>query len=423
VDGRRRPAYDATAREPGRHLDVTRIKAATAAGAMAPEARADSGQVRVCHMIHSLGPGGAEQALLELARVAPATGIALSVLSLVRTADDRYYRSLRAAGAEVVRLDLPTRWDGRVFGRALAAARRLAPDLVHTHLKHADLAGSYATRRMGIPMVSTLHLIEDGGSLPGRAKQRLAVAARRRSAALTIAVSEALRRWYVHTFAVPPARVMTIHNGIAAPSIPLSAGRRAAIRGELGVLPASTLVAMVGIMRAGKGHAQLIEAARRIPESARVHLLFVGDGPLRRQLTAAAAGLRCPVTFAGFRTDVPALLAASDLVAHPAHADALPTALIEALAVGRAVVATAVGGIPEIVTPEVGRLVRSADVAALAAEITGLAMDRDARRRLGAGARARFERQFEAGQWARRLRRCYDDVLLGRVAGCPPAGP
>jgi glycosyltransferase involved in cell wall biosynthesis len=178
---------------------------------------------------------------------------------------------------------------------------------------------------------------------------------------------------------------------------------------------------MVGIMRAGKGHAELIESARRIPDAARVHLLFVGDGPLRQRLVAAAAGLRCPVTFTGYRTDVPDLLAASDLVAHPARADALPTALIEALAAGRPVVAAAVGGIPEIVTPEAGRLVPPGDVVGLAAEIVRLAADGEARRRLGAGGRARFEREFEAGTWTRKLRRCYDDVLLGRLAE-PGAG-
>jgi glycosyltransferase involved in cell wall biosynthesis len=383
--------------------------------------RDTGGPIRVCHVIHSLGPGGAEQALHELAGAAPAAGLVLSVVSLVPAADDRYIRSLRAAGAQVVRLDLPSRWDARVFGRVLATVRRLAPDVLHTHLKHADLAGSYVTRRTRIPMVSTLHLIEAEGPAPGRAKQRLATAVRRRSAALTIAVSDALRSWYLRTFDVPAAGVVTVHNGIAAPPV-RPVGELAAVRAGLGVSPGHVLVTMVGIMRAGKGHAELIESARRIPDGARVHILFVGDGPLRQRLVAAAAGLRCPVTFTGYRTDVPDLLAASDLVAHPAQTDALPTALIEALAAGRPVVAAAVGGIPEIVTPDAGRLVPPGDVAGLATEIVRLAADGEARRRLGAGGRARFEREFEAGTWTRKLRRCYDDVLLGRAADRPGAG-
>jgi glycosyltransferase involved in cell wall biosynthesis len=389
------------------------------AEATAIPARDTPAPIRVCHVIHSLGPGGAERSLVELARAAPAAGIALSVVSLVRAPDGRYGRSLRAAGAQVVQLGLPTRWDGRVFDRALAAARGLAPDVLHTHLKHADLAGSYVARRLRIPMVSTLHLIEATGTVPGRAKQRLATAVRRRSAALTIAVSDALRRWYVRTFAVPADRVVTVHNGVAAPPA-VAADARAAARAALGVPPGHILVTMVGIMRSGKGHAELIDAARRFPEGTPVHLLLVGDGPLRRRLAAAATGVRCPVTFAGYRTDVPVLLAASDLVAHPARADALPTALIEALAAGRPVVAAAVGGIPEIVTPEAGRLVPPGDVAALAAEIGRLASDGEARRRLGAGARARFEQEFEVGTWARRLRRCYDDVLLAPQPGPRP---
>lgn len=367
--------------------------------------------IRVCHVIHSLGAGGAEQALLELARVAPAAGLALSVLSLTRTTDEpRYAASLRAAGAEVVDLGLSSRWDARALLRATTEVRRLRPDVLHTHLKHADLVGSYASRRLRIPMVSTLHLIEKAPSGQGRLKRGLAAAARRRSAALTIAVSEALRSWYLETFGVPSDRVVTVHNGISPPPV-LPAAERARVRRELGVSPDQVLVTMVGIMRPGKGHADLIEAVRRIPPAARLHLLIVGDGPLRQQLGTAARDVATAVTFTGFRTDVSTLLAASDLVAHPPHEDALPTALIEAIAAGLPVVATDVGGIPEIVTPDAGRLVRAGDVAALAAHIAEFAEDGDARRTFGAGARAHFEREFGARRWARRLRHRYEEVL------------
>jgi glycosyltransferase involved in cell wall biosynthesis len=369
-------------------------------------------RIRVCHMIHSLGAGGAEQALLELARVAPDAGLTLSVLSLVRAPYGRYARDLHAAGAEVVELNLPARWDARVFAKSFAAACRLDPMVVHTHLKHADLAGSYVAQRLNVPMVSTLHVIEDAPTCRGRVKRRLAAEVRNRSASLTIAVSEALRRWYLRTFHVPPARVVTVHNGIAAPAA-ISPEHRGRVRAELSVPESKVLVAMVAIMRPGKGHAQLIEAARRIPDGSPVHLLLIGDGPLRRRLQAAAHGLPCPVTFTGFRTDVPALLAASDLVVHTPEADALPTALLEALATGRPVVATNVGGIGEIVTPESGRLVRPGDISALVRNIVELAADSEARRQLGTGARARFEQEFDAHLWASRLHGCYSEILRG----------
>ncbi|HKG51181.1 MAG TPA: glycosyltransferase [Actinomycetales bacterium] len=368
--------------------------------------------LQVCHVIHSLGAGGAERALVELSQSARAAGLAMSVLSLTRSADDRCSRHLIAAGARVVQLDLAGRWDPRGLGRAVEVVRTLRPDVVHTHLKHADLVGAHVSRRLGVPMVSTLHLIEDAPGLVGRGKRWAGVRSRERSAARTIAVSDALRRWYVGSFRVDPRRVVTVHNGVAAHP-PATAQERAEVRGDLGAGPDAFVLAMVGIMRPGKGHQELIAAAGRLPQGSRAHLVLVGDGPLSGQLRSAARSLTCPVTFTGYREDVSRLLGGCDLVVHPTRFDALPTALIEALAAGRPVLASDVGGVPEIVTPDVGRRVPPGDVAALAQAITDLEADPEQRKRFGVAARARFEQEFEAGRWARRLRALYDHVLDG----------
>jgi glycosyltransferase involved in cell wall biosynthesis len=92
------------------------------------------------------------------------------------------------------------------------------PDLLHAHLKHADLVAAYAAPRLGVPMVSTLHLVEDEVGLVARLKRDLGARARRHRAARTIAVSEALRRWYLGAFAVGLATVVTLPNGIPAPA-------------------------------------------------------------------------------------------------------------------------------------------------------------------------------------------------------------
>jgi glycosyltransferase involved in cell wall biosynthesis len=115
--------------------------------------------------------------------------------------------------------------------------------------------------------------------------------------------------------------------------------------------------------------------------------------------------------FAGFRDDVAGLLAAADLVVHPSHADALPTALIHALAAGVPAVATRVGGIPEIVGDGAGVLVPPAEPAALAAAVRALTGDPGRRQEMGEAARERFADQFEGTAWARRLAALYAEVL------------
>jgi glycosyltransferase involved in cell wall biosynthesis len=117
--------------------------------------------------------------------------------------------------------------------------------------------------------------------------------------------------------------------------------------------------------------------------------------------------------FLGFRSDVARVMAAADMVIHPSSADALPTALVHALAAGRPIIATAVGGIPEIVTPEGGVLIEPRDPLALAAAIDRVADDPDARRWMGKHNRERFETEFRADIWARKLRALYESVLGG----------
>jgi glycosyltransferase involved in cell wall biosynthesis len=121
------------------------------------------------------------------------------------------------------------------------------------------------------------------------------------------------------------------------------------------------------------------------------------------------------VTFLGYRDDVPALLAAADLVLHTSLADALPTTVMQALAVGVPVVATRVGGIPDIVGDEAGILVPP-DPEPIAAAITQVLADPEARRRMGSAGRRRFLERFEATGWARRLSALYDEVLGEQAA-------
>ncbi len=144
---------------------------------------------------------------------------------------------------------------------------------------------------------------------------------------------------------------------------------------------------------------------------------LAGDGPLRGELesrVAADPALASRVRFLGYRDDVPVLLGATDLVLHTSLADALPTTLIHALAVGVPAVATDVGGIPDIVTASTG-LIAAPEPAAVASAVEKLASDAALRSRLGAAGREVFLERFEARGWVGRLRGVYDRALADRA--------
>lgn len=366
--------------------------------------------VRVCHVLHTLGPGGAQDLLVGLADAAPTAGLTVQVLSLTPTTGQVLADRLAAAGVSVASLELAGRWDPRGLARTRRVLAGWAPDVVHTHGKHADIAAGYAARRLGVPQVSTLHLIEEVEGRGRRIKQLAAAAVRDSSAARIVAVSGAQRDWYLRTFRPDPARVVTVHNGVPRPPV-LPAEELGRVRAELGVVGSGLLATMVGLMRWDRGHRELISAAPHIPPD--VTLALVGDGPQRPALEGFARrhGGGARIVFVGYRRDVPRLLAASDLVVHPSLADALPTALIHGMAAGRPVVGTRVGGIPELVLPDAGVLVPPGDENALAEAVTDLARDPARRRSLGCAARRRFDEAFEATGWARRLRALYEEVL------------
>lgn len=381
-----------------------------------PSSAADPGaspgvrRLRVCHLIHDLGPGGAEHVLVDLARVAAPAGFDLSVVSMMPLTGLRYPEVLRELGVAVRSLDLGAWWDPRGPGRLRRLLADLDPQVLHSHLKHADVVAGRVARSAGIPHVSTLHVIEDAVSGLGRLKRWMATRSRLRTAAATIAVSDAQRTWYLAMSNADPSRVITVHNGIPDPGV-ATVDMQREVRAELGVGADAVVAAMVAVMRPGKGHDVLFDALVDIDP--RVVVVLAGDGELMAEVTARAQRHPGRVVLTGFREDIPRLLGAADLVVHPSLADALPTALMHAAAAGLPVVASAVGGIPEIVTPESGILVPPGDPASLAVAVNTLAADAGARTRMGRAARVQYERRFAVGHWLSELRGVYEAVLSG----------
>ncbi|MEY2441025.1 MAG: hypothetical protein QOJ46_451 [bacterium] len=355
--------------------------------------------------------GGAEMLLAELAAALPAVGVEPSVTYLAELDGSPAVPRLRECGVDPVLVPMTLLHDPRGLARIRRHLKALAPDVVHTHLAHADLLGSTAARSLGIPSVATLHVMEWASEGKEALRERLVSTARRRCAARVIAVSEAGRRAYLARGWDRPAHVVTINNGVAAVPRP---GAGVALRAELGLAPTDLVVATLSVLRTDKGHAVAVDAIARLRERfPNLRLLVAGEGPARAEVERAVATLGGAGVLAGHRDDVMAVLDAADVLVHPSRIDAFPTALLEALAAGVPAVATAVGGIPEIVEDgRTGVLVgASADGAALAAALEPLLADRALRGQLAAWGRERFAARYSAARWAQNLRGLYDDVL------------
>ncbi len=373
------------------------------------------------HVIHSLGAGGAETMLVELARVAPSAGLALVVIGLSDAesdagTDNRVVPQLRELGVTVYEMH-SGRYDPTAVRGLAKLLRAERVDIVHTHLKHADVVGGTAARLAGLPSVSTLHVIDIPTSGMHRLRVRAAVFARRHLSSMVIALSAAQRRWYAE-YAGPDAPIVVLPNGVAEPLVTRDG---AVARSEIGVPDGDLLAVCASLMRPEKGHADLLEAVRLLPDDTGVVVALAGDGPLLETISAQVAAdpvLQQRIRILGFRDDVADLIAACDFVVQPSLEDALPTSLISALAVGRPIVATDVGGIPDIVGPGCGTLVAAGQPAALSVGIAEMAAvvraDPDAVAATRHAARQWYEAHFSAEVWVQNLRALYGAVVEGR---------
>jgi glycosyltransferase involved in cell wall biosynthesis len=371
--------------------------------------------IRVHALVEGLNIGGAEGLLSEFAAVAPKVGIEFSVAAL-RAYGGGAGERLRLAGVEPVVLGVGG-LGPRAFQRVRSHLAGVRPDVVHTHLVDVDLLGSVAARTLGIPAVATLHVSVWGGRPREWVLDRLAAVALQTCADRIIAVSQATRAAYLAWTRQPAERVVVIGNGIAGRAVP-SAGP--AVRAELGLDADDLVVTMISSLRQEKAHEVACAAVALLrPGRPTLKLLIVGDGPRRAEVAAAARPLGDSVVLAGYRADAMAVLAASDVVLHPSYHEAFPTTLIEAAAASVPVVATATGGIGEIVLDGgTGLLVPAPpQPAAIARALDTLLADPARRRAFGEAARARFDASFTAASWARELRSLYDEVLAAPRSG------
>ncbi len=295
----------------------------------------------------------------------------------------------------------------RDVGRLAAFVGRVRPHIVNTHGARATMVAAPLAKWQGAKVVETYHGGGDGSRgrlVPGRMVSRFVDRA--------IAVSEAARSSLV-AGGYPADKIVVVPNGRD-----LSAFRpgvaRDAVRRELGIDRAVPLVGVVGRLESRMGHAELFEAWPSIvAEFPAARLLLIGDGSLRPRLEGRARelGVERQVIFAGTRTDLARMLDAMDVVTLPSLSEGMAMTAIEASAMGRPVVATAVDGIPEVIREaRTGRLVPPADPGALSRAIRGVLRDPLGAQRMGRAGRDFVRDRFSLDRQVSSTARVYRDV-------------
>ncbi len=360
-------------------------------------------RTRVLVLIKGLGMGGAEQLIVESAKVWDRDRFEYEV-AYVLPWKDQLAEAIRLTGIPVHCLgDSSGRMGPGTIRRFRDLVDRFDPDLIHAHLPST---GVLARLFGGRPMVYTEHNLADSYRFPTGWLNRVTYGRNRAVGAVSDAVAASLTGY-------PGPRSQVIPNGVA---VTVTDGERSAARSELGLDDSTPLIVHVGNIRPLKGHENLIAAASILRTSVpRFLIASIGGeknpGDLERvRASAAAAGVGELVRFMGRRDDARSFIAAADVFVNPSEVEGLPLVVLEALALSRPVVATAVGGVPSVVIDgTTGRLVPPKDPTALAHALAQMIGDDD-RSELGAAGCALVEERYGAAAMVESYERIYEEI-------------
>jgi glycosyltransferase involved in cell wall biosynthesis len=362
--------------------------------------------VRIAFCITDLDPGGAERAMVRLVKGLDRSRWEPAVFCLAGRGD--LADELQSARITVECLGA-RHWSN--IGAVLRLARglhRFQPAVVQTFLFHANLAGRTAARLAGVgKVVAGIRVAEKRSRVPlwlDRWTNRLV--------AKNVCVSQAVANFSISHAGIPSEKVVVIPNGV---DVRRFAEARPADLQPFGIPPESPVLLTVGRLDPQKGLADLIEAAAIVaPKFPAAHFLLVGEGPERGAIERLIRekGLADRVHLAGWRPDVPELLAAGSVLILPSHWEGMPNVILEAMAAGLPVAATQVEGTSELVVEgQTGFLVPVKSPQALADAISKMLAVPAFAKALGASGRERVTAEFSWERMVARYESLYESLI------------
>jgi glycosyltransferase involved in cell wall biosynthesis len=369
-------------------------------------------------VVNWLKPGGAEVQLMNLAKGLAESGHEVTLCCM----NDAFLdvEALRDAGVEIVSLHAQTRF-ARL--RAVPRLRRLArkSEIVHCTIWDASLWGRIAAILARRPVVVADHATDRSihTSAKGASRESWVALHNKLLDPFTFATVSvaATQRAVLLNEGVDPAKIVYIPNGLPIAEMK-SAAAAGPSRAELGIPDGVPTVIQVGVFREEKNQIGAIEAIDGMRNSGSdAHLILVGDGPTKPEVDKRVAelGAEAWVHFLGMRPDVPAVLPLGDVLVQPSHADAMPLTVLEAMAVGVPVVATAVGDVPAMLAGRAGLTVPAEDRAALEAALTELLSDPAKRAEMGAAGE-----EIAAARDASKMIGSYENLFEAALGGNDP---
>ena len=335
----------------------------------------------------SAGLYGADRMVLTLNAALPAEGLRSRLLSInnYRLSQQPVHDAAIAQGQDAALLPCSGRLDARTASALAGQVRDFQADIVHVHDYKSAFYAWLATRRRPARLVATLHgWVENSGSQ--RLYHRIEMSLLKRFDALVVVAADQAER--LVAAGIPRARIHQVDNAIPVPTA-ASASDAATLRTELGLPTDGFIIAAVGRLSPEKNLSALVDAFSTIAADDRTTtLLIVGGGPEldALQARARAAGIGDRVVFAGVRSDMDRVYPVIDCLALPSLTEGMPLVVLEAMARGIPVVASAVGDVPRLLAQtDAGRIVARPDADALAVELStvvarGRSIDERARR-------------------------------------------
>lgn len=354
--------------------------------------------------------GGTERQTVALARAFASAGHEVLVVTFRPAGPLAQDLGASVRHVALQPFDLRLDWFAPGLVRTL---RRFAPDVVQLM---GRMANCHGTRLIGaLPDARVIATFRTGRRIPLLYRRAL-----RGAAAVVVNSAEAARR-IAREHGVAGARVHVIRNALAAPAAP-ARDARARLRAELSATPDTIVFLCTAMLRPGKGHRRLVQAAAALPRDLAWALWVAGEGAERgpAEALAGALGIAGRVRFLGMRRDTSDLYAASDVAVLASDLESLPNFLVEAQWSGLPVAACDVAGVGETFRPgESGLLVPAGDHAALAAAMEQLARDAALRARMAAAAREHARAEFEPGRQNAR----YLELFAGLIRQGEPSDP